>query len=499
MEETGNSINRFLITFASFSRELNTARNRVDIAGAIEKVLGRFFKLEACLSAAYDGVKWDVFKKDEGFPFDEEEMKSFYDLALERKSPSFFPLETNGFLVILPAVKSGKLLSSFFGYIENEDDDEFTQELETSLGFFSYYSGIVLENLRLFGEVRESARLQEELRKYFEKMLNSLDEGICVLDASGGFVFKNQKFDELELEEEIIEEIKAISSETLDQSAGQAREKEFNQGFFSFNSIVLAGGGEILVRLEDISNTKELERMKQIDQMKTEFIANISHELRTPLSAITAYSETITESLESLDAETLKEFMGTILDQSNHLTFLLDQLLDFSRMERKNLQIDKSRFNIVALIKRAKESTRELYERFNTKIEINADNDEMFVEGDEKRIHQVLINLISNAIKYGDKEEEERNVILTVAEVEDSEEIRISIDDNGVGIDEENLEKIFEKFYRIDSSLTYEVEGTGLGLAICREILLEHGKDIHVTSKVGEGSHFEFKLDKAKE
>jgi len=330
-------------------------------------------------------------------------------------------------------------------------------------------------------------------------MLNSLDEGICVLDASGGFVFKNQKFDELELEEEIIEEIKAISSETLDQSAGQAREKEFNQGFFSFNSIVLAGGGEILVRLEDISNTKELERMKQIDQMKTEFIANISHELRTPLSAITAYSETITESLESLDAETLKEFMGTILDQSNHLTFLLDQLLDFSRMERKNLQIDKSRFNIVALIKRAKESTRELYERFNTKIEIHADNDEMFVEGDEKRIHQVLINLISNAIKYGDKEEEERNVILTVAEVEDSEEIRISIDDNGVGIDEENLEKIFEKFYRIDSSLTYEVEGTGLGLAICREILLEHGKDIHVTSKVGEGSHFEFKLDKAKE
>lgn len=494
MEETSNSINRFLITIASFARELNTAKNTVDISKAIEKVMGRFFSIESSLTAMYKDDEWQVIRLDDGFPISETDMENYYSLALERKSPSFFPLNDSDYLVILPSVKSGRLLSTFFGYV-GENEKGFTQEFETMFGFFSFYSGIVLENLDLFNEVKDAAKVQEQLRVYFEMMLNSLDEGICVLDSSGEFVFKNKKYREIDPGDAVVEQIKRISAETFAQNTGQAVEMEFDGVFYSFNSVILTDDDQVLLRLEDITNTKELERMKKIDQMKTEFIANISHELRTPLSAIKAYSETINDSVESLDPATLKEFMGTIIDQSDHLTFLLDQLLDFSRMERKDLNLEKSNFNIIELIKKAKESNKEKYEQHSVEIELKLPEEAVMVNADEKRIKQVLINLISNAVKYSNKEMDEKKVIVSLET--EGDEVTIAVKDNGLGIEESELDKIFNKFYRIDSSLTYEVEGTGLGLAICREIIHEHGKEITVESSPGEGSVFSFKLDKA--
>src|SRR6056297_496574 len=496
MEESSNSINRFLITIASFARELNTAKNTVDISKAIEKVMGRFFSIESSLTAMYKENEWQVIRLDDDLPLHKNEMVNYYSLALERKFPSFFPLSNSDYLVILPSVKSGRVLSTFFGYV-GENEKGFTQEFETMFGFFSFYSGIVLENLDLLNEVKDAAQLQEKLRVYFEMMLNSLDEGICVLDSSGDFVFKNKKYNEIDPVDAVVEQIKTIAAETFSQDVGQAVEMEFEEAFFSFSSVILTGDEQVLIRLEDITNTKELERMKKIDQMKTEFIANISHELRTPLSAIKAYSETINDSVESMDPDTLKEFMGTIIDQSDHLTFLLDQLLDFSRMERKDLNLERTDFNIVELIKKAKESNKEKYEQNSVEVKMDLPKESVMVHADEKRVKQVLINLISNAVKYIDREKDQKEVIISL-EIE-QDEVTIGIKDNGVGIEESELEKIFSKFYRIDSSLTYEVEGTGLGLAICREIIQEHGKEITVESSPGEGSVFRFKLDKSKD
>jgi len=496
MEETSNSINRFLITIASFARELNTAKNTVDISKAIEKVMGRFFSIESSLSAVYKDDQWQVIRLDDNFPLSDSEMENYFSLALERKSPSFFPLNQSNYLVILPSVKSGRVLSTFFGYV-GENEKSFTQEFETMFGFFSFYSGIVLENQGLLNEIKDAAKVQEQLRFYFEMMLNSLDEGICVVDSSGEFVFKNKKYHEINPDEQVVQQIRTIAAETFSQDAGQALEMEFDAVFFSFNSVILTDDEQVLIRLEDITNTKELERMKKIDQMKTEFIANISHELRTPLSAIKAYSETINDSVEVLDPDTLKEFMGTIIDQSDHLTFLLDQLLDFSNMEREDLKLEKDDFDIVELIKKAKESNREKYEQYVVMIHLNLPTECVKVHADEKRIKQVLINLISNAVKYSDKKKEKKEV--TISLILNEEHVTVEIKDNGIGIPKSELEKIFTKFYRIDSSLTYEVEGTGLGLAICQEIIHEHGKEIKVESTVGEGSIFRFELDKSKE
>ncbi len=495
MGESSNSINRFLITIASFARELNTAKDSVDISKAIEKVMGRFFSIESSLTALYNDHKRSIIRLDDNFPFDDAQMEMYYKLALERKSPSFFPLDNSDYLVILPSVKSGKVLSTYFGYVD-DDENEFTQELETMFGFFSFYSGIVLENIELLNEVKDSEQVQKKLRVYFEMMLNSLDEGICVLDSQGEFVFENNRYNEIEPSDAIVEQIKAVAADTFSQNAGQALEIEVEGSFFSFNSVVLTDGQQVLVRLEDITNTKELERMKKIDLMKTEFIANISHELRTPLSAIKAYSETIFESGEAMDPEMLKEFMGTIIDQSDHLAFLLDQLLDFSKIERNDLGIERTDFDLVDLIKKSKESTHEQYERYDVDVMLDLPEEEVMVNADKKRIKQVLINLISNAIKYSDKEKDKKEVKVSIAIQDD--EVLIEISDNGIGIPESEHEKIFDKFYRVDSSLTYEVEGTGLGLAICREIIREHGKEITIEALKGDGSLFRFALDKSK-
>jgi two-component system OmpR family sensor kinase len=494
MEESTNSINRFLITIASFARELNTAKDKVDISKAIEKVLGRFFTIASSLTAAYFEEEWLVIRIDDEFPLTKAEMENYYNLALTRKSPSFFPLTDTDYLIILPSVKSGKLLSTFFGYVK-DNEKNFTQELETMFGFFSFYSGIVIENINLFEKLNNSAKLQQELKEYFEMMLNSLDEGICVLDKEGEFVFKNGKYEELNLTEEVIDYIKEIVANTFIENEAQSAEKEFEESFFSFNSVILRDNSQVLVRLEDIANTKELERMKKVDQMKTEFIANISHELRTPLSAIRAYSETINDSIDMLDPETLKEFMGTIVDQSDHLAFLLDQLLDFSSMERKDLKLEMSNFDIVDLIKKSKESNKEKYEENSVEVTLDIPDEKIMVNADEKRIKQVMINLISNAVKYSDKDKDDKFVKIQLGSI--GHEVIIEISDNGVGIADEEHKKIFAKFYRVDSSLTYEVEGTGLGLAICQEIIHEHDKEILVQSTLEKGSTFVFRLDKA--
>jgi two-component system OmpR family sensor kinase len=494
MEESANTINRFLITIASFARELNTAKDKVDISKAIEKVLGRFFTISSSLTAIYSDEEWAVIRLDDDFPLTKIEMENYYSLALTRKSPSFFPLDETDYLIILPSVKSGKVLSTFFGYVK-DNEKGFTQELETMFGFFSFYSGIVIENINLIEDVNAGAKIQQELKEYFEMMLNSLDEGICVIDKDGEFVFHNRKYDELNPDEDVIDHIKEIVVNTFIENEGLSSEKEFEENFFSFNSVILIDDAQVLVRLEDISNTKELERMKKVDLMKTEFIANISHELRTPLSAIRAYSETINDSVEMMDPDTLKEFMGTIMDQSDHLAFLLDQLLDFSRMERKDLKLEMGNFDIVDVIRKAKESNKEKYEEIKVDVRLEIPDEKVMVHADEKRIKQVMINLISNAVKYSDPEKEEKFVKVQLGSI--GREVIIEIADNGIGMADEEHKKIFNKFYRIDSSLTYEVEGTGLGLAICQEIVHEHGKEIVVQSTPGKGSTFVFRLNKS--
>ncbi len=490
--QTGASIDRFLSTVATFSRELNTARKSIDVFFAINKVVKRFFEIDSICGMERTEDGWKNIFCDETFPIAKEEMDSFLSLAQDRKAYSFYP-HNESRVLILPSVKSGNVISVFFGFIK-EEPEEFKQEYESIMSFIGVFSGIVLENLQLYGEVLKSAEMQEKLKKYFQNILNSLDEGICVLNRDSEMVFFNDKYSSLALSEEVIREIKNIAMESFVSNSGMSLEKEFSGHFYSFGAVHMLETNEILIRLEDITNSKELERLKKIDQMKTEFIANISHELRTPLAAIRAYSETVKDSFEAMDSDTINEFMGIVLDQSDHLSFLLDQLLDFSRVENHNLQLEPEKINLREAIENTYKTLSKKFEEGNVEFSF-LEGEDVYVSADEKRMKQVLNNLFENSVKYRNKEIENPLVKIGYDVDHGNKKVTVFIEDNGIGIDESNVEKVFDKFFRENNSLTYEVEGTGMGLAITKEIINKHGNKIWLKSRRGEGATFYFTLD----
>lgn len=320
-------------------------------------------------------------------------------------------------------------------------------------------------------------------------ILNNLPEGIFVY-SNGEIRFQNERFARENFPEEVMKKAMEISEEAISLGVQRTGEIESEDKFFSITSIPLLYNGETqaLTIVENITASKELERLKRIDRMKTEFVANISHELRTPLTAIKAYTETMYNSLEELDTDTLKEFLEVVLDQSNHLENLLNELLDFSRLERKALQIKKEKTNICELLESAVGAIKEFAASQGVKVFLEKKVPCFEAEVDPTRMKQVLLNLLSNGVKYSKKDEPEKYVKVVLDKDENG--ILIVVEDNGIGIPEHAREKIFEQFYRVDSSLTYEVSGTGLGLAITKEIVELHGGRIWVESEEGKGSRF---------
>jgi two-component system OmpR family sensor kinase len=491
--QSETAIDRFLATVSSFSRELNTARKTLDVYHAIIKVLRRFFDIHSFYVLEYRNIdKWETIWEDEGFPMSKDDVFPYVKLAQERRSFSFYPLD-EGHLLILPTLRAGMVVSVLLGYILS-DPEEILRENESVLGFIMFFSGLVLENLRLYREVLDSAAVQEELRHYFQKMLDSMDEAISVWDGTDTQVFVNEAYTRTNPDEKIVQIIQEIVAQSYSNRKGISLEKEIDNHFFSFSSVLLGDPDQILVSMEDISNTKELERIKKIEQIRTEFVANISHELRTPLAAIKAYAETIRDSFSSLDEETNQQFMGIILEQSQHLEALLDRLLDFSKLENHTMQLEFEDFDIFDTISEVKKTLQKLLEESGVSFFIEAEDDALSVHADRAHIRRVLLNLITNAVKYRDQEKPECLVKIRVEKRIEEKKVQIIVEDNGIGIPPEYHTKIFEKFFRVDSSLTYKVDGTGLGLAIAKEILDNHQETITVESESGKGSRFSFSL-----
>jgi two-component system OmpR family sensor kinase len=248
------------------------------------------------------------------------------------------------------------------------------------------------------------------------------------------------------------------------------------------------------VNIRDISGTKELEKMKKIEKMKNEFLSTMSHELRTPLSSIKAYSETLISSLEMIDKEMLEEFLTTIHNESEHLEALLNNLLDYSKLETHTLTIDRTKTDMIELMNSVIKALNDSIESKSIEVSVELEEDSIILDIDKTRIKQVLLNLIQNAVKYHDESKDKKVIKILIRTT--LKECIIKIEDNGLGIAEEHLDKIFEKFYRADSSLTYNVQGTGIGLAIVKELVDLHGGSINVESVLGEGSTFTLTLPK---
>ncbi len=230
---------------------------------------------------------------------------------------------------------------------------------------------------------------------------------------------------------------------------------------------------------------------REIDRMKSEFVANVSHELKAPLSAIKAYTEMLLDG-EAEDEEARQGFFAIIDSETDRLSNMIDNLLDLSRLEAGVIQLNMERVNLIEMLKSIEETMRPSAEKKSTTIHTDISQYIVPVEGDRDQLNRVLVNLISNAIKYTP---EGGRIDLTARLEGDLN--RIDVTDTGYGIPEESLSKIFEKFYRVKENSKF-AKGTGMGLAMVKRILDIHHAEIKVKSKPGEGSCFSIFIPAAK-
>ncbi len=235
--------------------------------------------------------------------------------------------------------------------------------------------------------------------------------------------------------------------------------------------------------------TKDINEMRRLERVRSEFVANVSHELRTPIFSVQGYLETLLDGAMD-DPAVSRQFLGKAHTNALRLNALLSDLIDISRIESGELRLSFRYFNMSELIREIV-NTSEIgaTQRSVTLTVDTAMPAEVMCYGDKERLTQVLTNLVDNAIKY--------NVVggtVVVGATPEQQYIRVSVADTGIGIPDEDRTRIFERFYRVDKDRSRLVGGTGLGLAIVKHILEAHQAPFDVRSVVGEGTTVTFRL-----
>jgi len=241
-------------------------------------------------------------------------------------------------------------------------------------------------------------------------------------------------------------------------------------------------------------NQKQVKTLKNLEEYRHEFIGNVSHELKTPVFNLQGYILTLLEGAMD-DKSVNKLYLKKAYANIERMIAIIDDLQTISKLESGEIKLKISRFDIIALAKECVEFMEDKAKEKNIKITIIwEDNYSPMVEADKDNIRQVLINLIDNSIKYGIS----GGYIKIMFSNMSSDILLIQVADNGIGIEKEHINRIFERFYRIDKSRSRQQGGSGLGLSIVKHIIDAHGQIINVQSTFGEGTTINFTLKKAK-
>ena len=237
---------------------------------------------------------------------------------------------------------------------------------------------------------------------------------------------------------------------------------------------------------------EELIKMKENENYRREFIGNVSHELKTPIFNIQGYIQTLIDGGLQDENVNLKYLKRANLSVDRMIN-IVDDLEVISQLETNEDLLDLDNFNIVDVINEAFDQLEMKANNMNISLKLSKESNSEIVYADRNKIQQVFMNLISNSIKYG-----KNNGVTNVRLFDMTDKMLIEVADNGIGISEEALNRLFERFYRVDKNRSREIGGTGLGLAIVKHIIEAHQQTINVRSTVDVGSTFSFILEKGK-
>lgn len=225
-----------------------------------------------------------------------------------------------------------------------------------------------------------------------------------------------------------------------------------------------------------------LEELKKAEQLRREFVANVSHELRTPLTSVRTYAETLVDN-DDMPEETTKEFLGVILNECDRMTKIVSDLLELSRFDSGNSNLVFEQFSLEQSVRGIFKSIELDAKNHGHTINLELEWGLPEVRGDKMRIEQVLMNIMSNAVKYTP---DGGNIDIYSGKTDST--VWVRIEDSGVGIPEEDLSRVFDRFYRVDKARSREKGGTGLGLSIARDIVEMHNGEIIIASEPGKGT-----------
>lgn len=407
------------------------------------------------------------------------------------------------FLSILPLQGAQKSLG-FLLMAMAQEKNVFNQANMKLLSFVASQTSIALENQELY------ARLQHS-REYIENILESINNGIITINMTDRITQINKNATAMlglpsadiigvnykdALAKDIVKIIDKIKRRTLKD--GFAFESMFEYAPVKNLKIPLAISssqllGEqtkcigIIIVLRDMSASKEIERLRQLDELKSEFVSSVSHELRTPLSIIKSYVEAILNQVSPTDYETQREFLHVVNNETDRMSGLVGDLLDIARIESGKFELELAPVmlsEIVRLVLKTLEGRSSEHQIVThipaTLPRLSADRDKMV---------RVLFNLLDNAIKFS-PDGGKVNITASVK----GKMITCTISDQGLGIAKKDIPYIFDKFYRVENPETSEISGTGLGLPIVRHIIEAHGGKISVKSTPGKRTTFTLQL-----
>ena len=402
--------------------------------------------------------------------------------------------------VRLPLLARGEALGLL--NIQSRHHREFTQADEDLLIAIGNQIGIAIANAQLIDDA-------ERRRATLDSVMSSMVDGLILVDRRDRIVYANPRAKELlglpildamghtlqDLDHAINERatepehtfcdlraalVESQTTPTAEFALTAPAPRTVQARFFAIHD---AGGGSqglgILIR--------DITREKELDEMKSQLLSTVSHELRTPLASIKGFATTLLRDDVEWEEESRREFLAIIDEESDRLTELIGNLLDMARIEAGTLRVETEPTDLRPIIL---ETVAEF--RIMTRAhEIGVDLPAVLppIMADPRRARQILRNLVENAIKYSP----DGGPIKVSVRVR-SGEIQTSVADRGIGIEAEQLEHIFDRFYQVDNASTRKVGGSGLGLSICKAIVEAHGGSIWVESQPGAGSTFHFTL-----
>ncbi len=357
-------------------------------------------------------------------------------------------------------------------------------------------------------------RVQEATRRYeienkrlaFEKgtmdsIMRNVGEGVVVIGNDGNIIMANPAAEKLlkkqergivgqALKETLSQEHSLVLSggtpESIKEIEVAGKDEETRRVLRSSNAIVEDPDGRTIGMVSVLS---DITKMKEVEQLKSDFVANVSHELRSPLAAIQKNLAVILDQTAGAINDDQKEFLSLAKDNVERLTRLINNLLDLSKIEAGKMELKKTRTDLKTLARNAVMSFAGWFREKGIEARLDVPNMPLDADVDADKITQVLNNLLSNALKFTPQKGE-----ILIALNATTGPIEVSVTDTGIGIAPKDIQRIFNKFEQVSANHPIGVTGTGLGLSLAKEIVEKHGGCMRVTSAIGTGSTFSFTL-----